>query len=172
MNANKILIYGVSGSGKTYFSKKLGKQLGLPVFEADKIKDKLRETKKKEEYPFIYLGTCQAYRYFGELNKENVIKGLLSVREALNQAVIDELQKHDQIIMEGAFFDPDSLKNLGRVILLTTIDEKRHRKQFLSHREKMLDIKNNQFKAARIIQGYLIEEAKSLGLEIIDSNNL
>src|SRR5260221_10200244 len=108
---NKIIIYGVPGAGKTYFSKSLAKELSIPVFEADKIKDKLRKTKSKEKFPFLYLGTCLAYKSFGELNEENVIRGLLAVRETLNLAVIDELQSHKYIIIEGAFLDPNTLKN-------------------------------------------------------------
>ena len=71
----KIFIYGVPGSGKTYISQKMSDNLKLPLFEADTLKEELKKLTTKEDSPFLFLGTCQAYRHFGELNDENVIKG-------------------------------------------------------------------------------------------------
>jgi 2-phosphoglycerate kinase len=168
-----VFIYGVPGVGKTHYSKIIGKELGISIIEADKIKRKARENKPKREYPFLYLGTCLAYKQFGELNKENAIKGLLTVRNALREAVEAEINTNEDMIIEGAFLDPNLVKGFGRVILITSIDEQKHKKQFLRHREKLFDFKGNEFKAARILQEYLINEAKSLGVEIVnnDGNN-
>src|SRR6266704_3286746 len=96
----KIFIYGVPGSGKTYFSQKLKKLLNIPLLEGDKIKDKLRRIKTRKEAPFLFLPTCKAYKEFGELNQENAIKGLLDVRNELNQAVINEIKDHSSLIIE------------------------------------------------------------------------
>ena len=167
MNSDKkVFIYGVPGTGKTYLSKLLGKKLNLPVVEGDKIKSKLKQIVSKKQSPFLYLGTCQAYKEFGELNRENTIKGMLAVRSALSDAVADEIKDRDNFILEGAFLDPNLLIKTGKVILLVVLDEARHKKQFLNHREKLLDFTGNEFKAARIIQDYFIDEAKKLGVEI------
>lgn len=163
----RLFIYGVPGSGKTHYSKVLGKKLNLPVIEADKIKKKARKDKSRKEYPFLYLGTCLAYKQFGDLNKENAIKGLKAVRHALNEAITGEINENNNSIIEGAFLDPNSLTKFGRVILLITVDEQQHRKQFLKHREKLFDFKGNEFKSARLIQDFLIDEAKELNIEII-----
>src|SRR5437879_822303 len=72
--------------------------------------------------------------------------------------------------MEGAFLNPTSLKKLGQVILLTTLDEKLHKKHFLKHREKLLDLRGKEFKAARMNQEFLIEEAKKLKIQIINND--
>lgn len=152
----KIFIYGVPGAGKTYFSKALGKELNLSIFEGDKLK-------KGEP------GTCQAYKLFGDLNEENVIKGLMFVRNALKETVNNEIEKHESLILEAAFLDPNELKNKGRIILVTNQDEKKHKEYFLKHREKLLDFKGNEFKAARIVQEYLIKEAEKLDIEIISN---
>lgn len=165
-----IFIYGVPGVGKTHYSKILRKKLGLSIIEADKIKRKARENKPRKESPFLYLGTCLAYKQFGELNEENVIKGLMAVRNALMEAVETEIKTNEDTIIEGAFLDPNSLNKFGKVILLTTSDEQKHKKQFLKHREKLFDFKGNEFKAARILQEYSVNEAKNLGIEIINNN--
>lgn len=149
----KIFIYGVPGSGKTYYSKQLSKKLNIPIIEADK--------KIKKKY-----GTCQAFKKFGPLNITNAIKGLLAVRDETREWVRKLITESD-FILEGAFLDPNDLNNFDKLILLVTTDEKQHKKQFLTHREKLLDFSGEEFKSARIIQDYLITEAKKLGVEIV-----
>ncbi|OGG06859.1 hypothetical protein A2872_00550 [Candidatus Gottesmanbacteria bacterium RIFCSPHIGHO2_01_FULL_42_12] len=149
-----IFIYGVPGSGKTYYSKQLSKKLNVPHVEADKW------VKKK-------YGTCQAFKLFGPLNETNAIKGLLAVRGETRENVRKLLAKNESIF-EGAFLDPNDLTLLGKVILLVVPDEKQHRKQFYAHREKLLDFSGGEFRAARMIQDYLITEAKKLGIEILE----
>ncbi|EKD61973.1 MAG: hypothetical protein ACD_52C00327G0002 [uncultured bacterium] len=166
----RIFIYGVPGVGKTRLSKIFGKNFNMPVVEMDRIKRKARKGKTKDRFPFLYLGTCKAYCKFGGLNKENTIKGLIAVRLALRKAVADEAKKYTAAIFEGAFLDPYSLKRLGRPILLTTANEKRHRIQFLYHVDRLLDLKSSEFKSARMIQEYLTEEAKILNIEIVDNS--
>lgn len=157
----RIFIYGVPGAGKTYYSKVLGNKLNLPVFEADKL--------KRGVFPFQNLSTCLAYEKFGALTLENVIKGLLLVRGTYQKVVEEEILKSSNFIMEGAFLDPNSLTKFGKPILLITSDENKHQSQFLKHREKLLDFKKDEFRAARMIQKYLITEAKKLGIEIIEN---
>ncbi len=165
----KILIYGVPGVGKTHYAKVLGKELHLSVIEADKLRKPAQKNTSKKESPFLYLGTCLAYKQFGDLNKENAIRGLLAVRQALSAAVDAEIRKSDDVIIEGAFLDPRLITQFGRVILLTTTDAQKHKKQFLSHPERLFDFAGREFKSARIVQEYLIEEAKKLGIEVVDN---
>ena len=160
--SQRIFIYGAPGVGKTYYSKILSRQTGYSVIAGDRIKKKLG----------IKIGTCQAFKKFGDLNRGNVIKGLFFVRKTLKSAVLKETTKSDAIILEGAFLDPQQLLPLGRVILLTTTDENQHKKQFRHHLEYLFDIHGTGFKAARIIQDYLLNEAKKLGVEILDSSKL
>lgn len=162
----RVFIYGVPGIGKTYLARKLGKELGIPVIEGDKIKDKARRVLSKSEYPFVYQTTCTAYKQFGPLNSENAVKGLLAVRAALKDAVLAEIKDEDSFILEAAFLDPGSLKDLGEIMLLTVPDESHHRKQFLTHLDKRFDLSQSEFKAARLIQNYLVSEAKNLGIKI------
>ncbi|MDP1743154.1 MAG: hypothetical protein Q8L51_00005, partial [Candidatus Amesbacteria bacterium] len=90
------------------------------------------------------------------------------VRDTYRDIVEQEITKHDDLIMEGAFLDPNSLIKFGKPMLLIISDEDKHKRQFLKHREKLLDIHNNEFKTARIIQDFLINEAKGLGIEIVE----
>jgi len=157
----KYFIYGVPGAGKTYFAKGLAKRLNLPVIEGDKLKNQAGKNS---------LATCKAFRRFGALNQENAVRGLLLVREELGAVVDEKIRLTQDCIFEAAFLNPHRAKKRGRVILLTVFDEKRHWRQFLHHREKLFDWRRQEFKAARIIQGYLIDEAKKLGVEIVNND--
>lgn len=157
-----IFFYGVPGTGKTHLSRLLGKQLKIPVIEADAIKTRAGKTK---------LQTCKAYTNFGPLNKQNAIAGLLFVRDELRNSVDSEIrQQQKSFIVEAAFLDPRRLQTIGSGVLLTTVDKQRHKKQFLHHREKIFDFAGHEFQAARLIQDYLVEEAKKLKIDMVDNS--
>lgn len=166
-----IFIYGVPGSGKTYYSKLFAKEHNLKAFEADTLRKIAQQDKPQSQYPFLYVGTCQAYKLFGDLNKEHATQGLLAVREALRDVVEDKTKQLEGYIIEGAFLDPLHVSAFGIPKLLVTLDEARHKRQFYRHREKLLDVYGNEFRSARFNQEFLIQEAQELGIEIIYNNN-
>lgn len=154
-------IYGVPGVGKTYYAKGLSKQLNLIVIEGDRLKKQVGKSG---------LTTCKAFKQFGELNQKNAIKGLLLVRKELASVVEEKIKNQTDYLLEAAFLDPLKISRWGRAILLTVTDEKQHWRQFLHHREKLFDWRKQEFKAARMIQDYLIVEAKKIGIEIVNNN--
>jgi 2-phosphoglycerate kinase len=123
--------------------------------------------------PFLYVGTKQAWRHFGELNAENVIKGLLAVRKSMQPYTEKELTGLHNVIFEASFLDPKKSAN-GKLYLVVTLDENKHREQFFRERKFFHpQYGSNEleegFKASRLIQAYLIEEAK--GIEVITVHN-
>lgn len=170
MNCNKIFIYGAPGAGKTTYSLRLQKELGYPLIEGDYLREVMAQKEKtQEEDPFVYVGVKDAFRHFGILNDENVIKGLKAVRKSMSPYMSKEISQHkDSLILEGAFLDPGALNGLGKLILIITSDESKHRSQYFQHREQS-DIQIENFKAVRIIQNYLIDKAKSYTVEILEN---
>ncbi len=167
---SKIFIYGVPGSGKTTFSLDLKDKVNYPLVEGDTLRVLAQKDKTKEEDPFAYMGVTGAFRKFGELTEENVIKGLKAVRTNMVPYIQEEIEKYpNELILECAFLDPQQLIGKGKIILLTKKDEEGHRKQFFTHseeNEKSLE----HFKAARITQDFLINEAKNYPIKIIENN--
>lgn len=171
MDQSKIIfIYGAAGSGKTTFSLDLKEKLGYPLVEGDTLRVLAQKGKTREEDPFAYMGISGAFRKFGDLTEENVIKGLNAVRENMVPYIQEEIERYpDELIFECAFLDPEQVIGKGKLILLTKKDEESHRKQFFAHREEN-EKSLEHFKAARIIQNYLIEEAKKYNVEIVENN--
>ncbi|KKT28545.1 MAG: hypothetical protein UW43_C0001G0020 [Candidatus Yanofskybacteria bacterium GW2011_GWA1_44_21] len=166
---NKIFIYGVPGAGKTTYSIRLKNELGYPVVEADYLREIAQKEKSEAEDPFLYIGTKEAWKKFGELNEENIIKGLKAVRTSMMPYVNQEILKYpNELIMEGAFLEPQQLIGKGKLLLVVTTDEEQHRKQYFIHREHS-SLHEETFTAVRIIQKYLIDETSQYSVEIIEN---
>ena len=69
-------------------------------------------------------------------------------------------------IAEGAFIDPEFAKSVGKTILITKTDLEQHKKQYFAHRKETSEM-IKYFEVARTLQDFLIEEAKTLGVEIL-----
>jgi 2-phosphoglycerate kinase len=166
----KTFIYGAAGTGKTTYSEYLKKQSGLNLVEGDTLRKLSQKGKTKEEEPFAFMGISGAFRKFGDLTEENVLKGLKAVRNNMVPYINDEIEKYPNgLIFECAFLDPQQVIDKGRIILLTKTDEGNHRKQFFNNREEN-EKSLEHFKASRIIQDYLIEEAKKIPVEIVEND--
>ena len=161
MNKN-ILIYGVPGVGKTYITRSLSTKTNTPLIELDTLRKPLQKGRNISDFPFLFYGTTEAYKFFGDLNRENVKRGLLSVRDTMNLPVVEVLTNlNEASIIEGAFIDPQNVASYGKILLLVQENETIHRKQFFKHREYSKDIEQS-FIAARYLQEDLISEAVDL----------
>ena len=166
----KIFIYGVPGTGKTTYSIELKKQNSFPLVEGDTLRELAQKDKTREEDPFAYMGITGAFRKFGDLTEENVIKGLKAVRNNMIQYINEEIEKYpNELIFECAFLDPEQVIGKGKIVLLTKTNEEGHRKQFFAHREEN-EKSLEHFKASRIIQEYLIEESRKFPIEVIEND--
>ncbi len=165
---SKILIYGAPGAGKTTASNLLHERSGIELYEGDYLREvALPKETTEADNPFIFVGTKQAWRHFGELNRENVIKGLLAVRSSMRPYVDRELAKYANVIFEAAFLDPAGYSS-NDLFLVVTADKSKHRSQFFDQRQEMAETLE-EFTAARMIQDYLLDEAKRLDIKVIEN---
>ncbi len=166
-----ILIYGAPGAGKTTLSKVLQSHLHTELFEGDYLREvTAQRDKTEEEDPFLHVGTKQAWRKFGSLSEENVVKGLKAVRSSLGPYVEAEINRHKDLIFEAAFIDPTYYESKAKLLLIVTLNEEKHRKHFFNHRVKSQETEEG-FRAARLIQSYLIKESEKLNVTMIENED-
>ena len=121
--------------------------------------------------PFYFLPTTEAYQAIGKRTKSNVIAGFLNVRKALHPIIARQLKKYRRgFVLEAAFLDPRRFLKIGDVLLLAP-SAKDHRRQFFVHRKKNVFRNKAQLQNARVIQQYLIAEAKQLEIPISRNGN-
>ena len=158
---SKIFIYGVPGAGKTSFSTALKAKLGYPLVEADYLRGSVAQVEKsREQDPFVYLGTTEAWQELGAMTPGAIVDGLQKVRNSMWPYVKNEIVRHaDDLIMEAAFLNPNKVSEYGQPVLVVTSDELAHERQYFEHRERTA-YNLETFKAARVIQGYLLTEVQ------------
>ena len=168
---SKVFIYGAPGAGKSSTSRHLKLLLNYPLIDGDYIRYCIAQLAKSEtEAPFLYVGVKEAWRKFGSFSEENVVRGLLAVREANKPFLDTELALYDRnVLMEGPMIDPE-YAHYGQAFLVITGDEEAHEAQFFKDRERTPENKQS-FKASRIIQSYLQDEAPQYGIEIVHNND-
>lgn len=154
---NHILIYGVPDVGKTTITKCMHAKTGIYLIEGDFIR-------------IPYPATKYAWRKFGSLTKENAIRGLLYVRDYMHKDVDKVLDKHKEVILEAVFIDPVKYHNRAKMYLLVCTDEATHRKQFFKKRAETDESREN-FLAIRMIQEFLLNEAKKLKVKVIQNDS-
>ncbi len=162
----KFIIYGVPGSGKTKLARRLAKKYGVPHIEADMLRKIAQKGRTTSQSPFYFLPTTEAYQAIGKRTEKNIIAGFLNVRKALHSTIVKWLKKHRRgFVLEAAFLDPHRFLKTGDVILLAP-SAKDHRRQFFAHRKKNVVRNKAHLRNARVIQRYLIAEARRLGIPI------
>ena len=172
IHKRRLFLYGVPGVGKTHLARRLHQITGLPLLEADRLRDAAQMMHPPDKEPFLYCGTTEAYRQFGGRPSEGTIaRGLNAAREALQPFVTAYLNEHPEgAILEAAFLDPRLLRPLGRPVLLICSRRIQHGWRSRQHRP-LTASSPVAMGVARRLQRYLIGEAEQLGIAILDTRH-
>jgi len=164
---NRIYIYGVPGTGKSTLAKEVARSIHCRFVELDAVRPIAQAKVNIYQEPFLYEYTTEAWKKFGPLNYKNVVKGLVGIRQAFKPFIEQELAKYSgNVIAEAVFVEPSE-----SAVLITNSDEELHYNNFFVHRKRNKDA-DLQFQAARLMQDFLIQEAKEKSLTIVENRTI
>lgn len=166
----RIFIYGVPGSGKTTIGRVLAARLGYRFMEGDRVRMHAQGSSPQPcQDPFLFLGTTEAWRQFGELSHHTAVEGLMAVRDGLAPYVAAEIEHQlEPFVLEAAFLRPRDVQRVGPVLLVVTEDEQIHESHFFEHRVRDQPALE-AFRAARMLQDYLTREAGQAGVGLLSN---
>lgn len=121
-----IFIGGVPAVGKTSIAGFVARELGIDVMLCgDYLREFIRPILEgKHEYDTLFTSVYDAWKPFGEMTDENIIKGYRSqskfISKGLN-ALMERANKNgENLLLESLYFCPDELDSIrnGNVISL------------------------------------------------------
>jgi 2-phosphoglycerate kinase len=190
-----LLIGGVSGTGKSVLASALAYRLGITrMISTDAVREILRATVPEGLLPTLHTSSFEAWTVLagsqphgGPPDAALVMQGLRDQvsRVAVGLRAIQERSAQERIsmVMEGVHVVPGYLSHpwqqevIQIPLMLTVEDAGLHRDRFVlrereTHGTRPQSDYLRYFDQIRLIQGYMVELAKSAGVPIIPAENL
>lgn len=179
-----IVLEGASASGKSMLALDVISLLSATrIISTDTIRQILRGLHSEEEHPELFCHTYQAYkcRQSGPRELDPILRGFHAQCELMESAIRSTIQRvldeGTEAIVEGVHILPGSLQILGPSVIeiLINPDSASHHAMFLAkHSTSGLKtvsadaiIRDTEYRAARMIQEYMVELAKSSNIKVI-----
>lgn len=193
-----VMVGGAPGVGKSTIAAELAYRLGIGrLVSTDSVREALRSLISRELSPVLHSSTFTAWK--AELLPEEsnrsepksrmVIRGFMSQVRMLSNAVggiINRtLDEASSLVLEGVHLVPgvpmgaDSAPQEGAqvvMLMLAVPDEQSHRDHFAIRErqtasKRMQDYYTQHFREVRLLQDYLIGQARHEGVPVIDATD-
>lgn len=180
-----ILIGGIPGVGKSSISGYLARNLGVDiVLSGDYLREFARPLLSEEDGETIGVSVYEAWKLFGEENRENIARGFIAQGEILNKglnAVLSRALKNGEpLIVESLYFipsqiEPEILEKITSFYI--HISEKEVNSQRLLERESFTHFNSpgkrlsDQLDRYRVMMDYSLEECGKYGIKSFDNLN-
>lgn len=179
-----VLISGVPGTGKTTLAAEIATRLGIKtVMCGDWMREIIRPLISKDQYPSLFVPVYEAWKQFSQEPKDDaVIKGYLSQAEPINSGVrylLERSEKKGEVaVIEYLHFMPiPELKSKGVIPMLMVLkDEDIHAERIrareqTTHFKESADRLIDNLDKYRVMQDWMIDQAKKNGVQIIEETN-
>lgn len=186
-----ILIGSASGIGKSTIASELAKELGIKhLIETDFIREIVRGIIGPEYAPALHRSSFDAYMVIRDKHRfEGNHNGLVSagfqehvsfVIPAIEKVIKRAVDDFDDVVIEGVHLIPGLIdiekfrKDASIHLFVLTADEEIHKERFV---KRAMEIKRGgkhleYFKENRIINNYLVQQAKEHDIPVIDNKTI
>ncbi len=179
------IIGGVPGMGKTSISGSVARNLGIDiVLSSDYLREFLRPFSEKMDSEVIETSVYDAWKFYGEMTGENIIRGYLDqsaiINSGMNRVVSRAAANGEDMIIETLYFVPSQFAIPDsadvRMCYIYTEDENTHRKRLeergsYTHRNSPGKRLSAHLEEYRTIMKYTIEECKKYKINTFENSN-
>lgn len=183
-----VVLEGASATGKSIVGLEVVNNLVATRFiSSDTVRQVLRSTMSKEDYPELYCHTYQAYhhRQAGNEDLDPVIRGYLAQCDIITPQIIGMTKRiiSEGVtgVVEGVHILPGMLQKIspGVIEILIHPNDETHRAMFTSKhtatklRTVTMDIetRESEYASTRMIQNYLLILAQEAKVPIVEMND-
>lgn len=174
--------------GKTTMAREIATAFGIGnVVGGDAFRSALRDFFSKEKNPEFFTSVYDAWKFFGEKNNENIIKGFeaqaRTISKAIERMVADRgIRDGESIIFEYLHFlpsqyDKEILKHPSVIPVILRLNSEKIYKERIGMRDRRTHLKGdslrllNALDAYKIMQDHQCKDAKKYGIPVVVTDN-
>ena len=174
--------------GKTTISREVATSFGIGiVMGGDAFRAALREFISQEKHPEFFSSVYQSWKFFGEENSENILKGFEFQAKLLNQAmeriVVDRgIRDGESIVAEYLHFLPSQyspavLSHPSIIPIILKLDSEEEWKRRIAVRDKMTHLKGQSSRLLdvldryKLMQEFQIKDAQKHGVPVVANDD-
>ncbi len=177
-----VFIAGIPGVGKTSLASYIAKKNNIDIMlSGDYLREFLRSYLNDD---VMNVSVYEAWRFFGPMNNENIIKGYLYQAELMyrgyNKIISRALKNGESMVIESLYFDPgmfdfDIIKKI-KIFYIYISDINIHRQRLLSrtmytHKNDPGERLAEQLPVYKIMEDYSIKKCNEYNINAINNIN-
>lgn len=166
-----ILIGGYAGTGKSTLASAIMSKIDhLNSFPTGLIRAALRDYITEESNPYLYTHTYDLHTISDNI-KDAYLKQCTPILNAINQSIDFANSEKQMYIFDGNHIFPGKMRNYQNVVefYLKVSDPDQHKKMMSGPTHNRI-ITREQFKTARELHNYIIEEAEKYNKPVFEYN--
>ncbi|RDE16258.1 MAG: hypothetical protein C4K49_05055 [Candidatus Thorarchaeota archaeon] len=180
-----LVLEGASATGKSMLGIAMTYSLvATRAIGTDTVRQVLRTVHSQKDHPELFCHTYQAHKYkqAGPEELDPIVRGYLAqcelIQPVVRRLVERVLTEGADAVVEGVHVIPGAMRDLGLGVIEVLVDPPAdtHRAMFMTKYaaaklKTVTDdprVREAEFAATRMIQDYLVEQARGTGIHIVE----